>query len=302
MSALHSSHIEMIPISRISVLNPRARNKRQHRDIVNNIEAIGLKRPITVSRHNGPGGPRYDLVCGEGRLEAFQMLGQSEIPAVVIEASEDKCLVMSLVENIARRTPRPIDLMREIGALRARGYTDAAIAKRIGVGAQWVYMIAALLEKGEERLVAAVETGLIPITLAMEISRAETEEAQSLLLDAYEAGQLRGKKLAAVRRLLDVRMRAQGKGMQQGRFGRKATGKRMTAHDLMQVYQREAEKQRLLIKKSDFAQTRLLFIVEAMKDLIADESFLNLLRAEGLATMPKALSSRISGGHDERWA
>lgn len=76
----------------------------------------------------------------------------------------------------------------------------------------------------------------------------------------------------------------------------------MTAHDLMQVYQREAEKQRLLIKKSDFAQTRLLFIVEAMKDLIADESFLNLLRAEGLATMPKALSSRISGGHDERWA
>ncbi len=269
---------------------------------MNNIEAVGLKRPITVSRHNGPGGPRYDLVCGEGRLEAFQMLGQSEIPAVVIEASEDKCLVMSLVENIARRTPRPIDLMREIGALRARGYTDAAIAKRIGVGAQWVYMIAALLEKGEERLVAAVETGLIPITLAMEISRAETEEAQSLLLDAYEAGQLRGKKLAAVRRLLDVRMRAQGKGIQQGRFGRKATGKRMTAHDLMQVYQREAEKQRLLIKKSDFAQTRLLFIVEAMKDLIADESFLNLLRAEGLATMPKALSSRISGGHDERWA
>ena len=145
--------VEMIPISRISVLNPRARNKRQHRDIVNNIEAIGLKRPITVSRHNGPGGPRYDLVCGEGRLEAFQMLGQSEIPAVVIEASEDNCLVMSLVENIARRTPRPIDLMREIGALRARGYTDAAIAKRIGVGAQWVYMIAALLEKGEDRLV-----------------------------------------------------------------------------------------------------------------------------------------------------
>jgi hypothetical protein len=46
----------MIPISRITVLNPRARNKRQHREIVNNIEAIGLKRPITVSRHDGPGG------------------------------------------------------------------------------------------------------------------------------------------------------------------------------------------------------------------------------------------------------
>ncbi|NTF59464.1 ParB N-terminal domain-containing protein [Agrobacterium rhizogenes] len=299
MSALHPNRIEMIPISRISVLNSRARNKRQHRDIVNNIEAIGLKRPITVSRHDGPGGPRYDLVCGEGRLEAFQMLGQNEIPAVVIEASEDKCLVMSLVENIARRTPRPIDLMREIGALRARGYTDAAIAKKIGVGASWVNMTASLLERGEERLVAAVETGLIPITLAMEISRAETEEAQNLLLDAYEAGQLRGKKLAAVRRMLDIRMRAQGKSLPAGRLGRKGTWRRMTAHDLMQVYQREAEKQRLLVKKSDFTQTRLLFIVEALKDLLADEGFLNLLRAEGLATMPRALAARISGGRDE---
>lgn len=299
MSALRPNRIEMIPISRITVLNPRARNKRQHRDIVNNIEAIGLKRPITVSRHDGPGGPRYDLVCGEGRLEAFQMLGQNEIPAVVIEAAEDKCLVMSFVENIARRTPRPIDLMREIGALRARGYTDAAIAEKIGVGSSWVNMIASLLEKGEERLVAAVETGLIPITLAMEISRAETEEAQNLLLDAYEAGQLRGKKLAAVRRMLDIRMRAQGKGLPAGRLGRKGGGRRMTAHDLMQVYQREAEKQRLLVKKSDFTQTRLLFIVEALKDLLADEGFVTLLRAEGLATMPRALTARISGGRDE---
>jgi ParB family chromosome partitioning protein len=280
------------------VLNSRARNKRQHREIVNNIEAIGLKRPITVARHNGPGGARYDLVCGEGRLEAFQMLGQSEIPAVVIEASESQCLVMSLVENIARRTPRPIDIMREIGALRARGYSDTAIGEKLGVGASWVNMIASLLESGEERLVAAVETGVIPITLAMEISKAESEEAQTLLLDAYETGKLRGKKLAAARRMLDMRMRAQGKGLPSGRLGRKGSGRRMTANDLMQVYQREAEKQRLLVKKSDFTQTRLLFIVEALKDLLTDESFLNLLRAEGLATMPRALAMQIAGEHD----
>lgn len=299
MPAVHPNRIEMIPISRITVLNPRARNKRQHREIVNNIEAIGLKRPITVSRRDGVGGPRYDLVCGEGRLEAFQMLGQTEIPAVVIEVSESKCLVMSLVENIARRTPRPIDLMREISALRSRGYSDTAIAEKIGVGSSWVNMIASLLERGEERLVAAVETGLIPITLAMEISKAETEQAQNLLLDAYETGQLRGKKLAAVRRMLDMRLRTQGKGLPVGRLGRKTNSRRMTANDLMQVYQREAEKQRLLVKKSDFAQTRLLFLVEALKDLLADDSFVNLLRAEGLATMPRALATRVSGGdHD----
>lgn len=301
MAAVRPSRIEMIPISRITVLNPRARNKRQHREIVNNIEAIGLKRPITVSRRDGPSGARYDLVCGEGRLEAFQMLGETEIPAVVIEASESECLVMSLVENIARRAPRPVDIMREIGAFRSRGYSDVAIAEKIGVSTSWVNMIATLLERGEERLVAAVETGLIPVTLAMEISKAETEEAQDLLLDAYETGKLRGKKLAAVRRMLDLRMRGKGKGLATGRLGRKGSSRRLTANDLMQVYQREAEKQRLLVKKSDVTQTRLLFIVEALKDLLADEGFLNLLRAEGLATLPRALATRMSGGSDDRY-
>jgi ParB family chromosome partitioning protein len=296
MAASHSGEIEMIPVSRITVLNPRARNKRQHREIVNNIEAIGLKRPITVSRRPGPGGPRYDLVCGEGRLEAFQMLGQDEIPAVVIDASESDCLVMSLVENIARRLQRPIDVMREIGELRKRGNSEADIARKIGVASSWVSMVVTLLERGEERLLAAVETGLIPITLAIEISRAQTDDAQGLLLDAYESGQLRGKRLASARRLLDLRMRGRNKGIGGSPLGRRGGSRRLTANDLMQVYQREAEKQRLLVKKSDFTHTRLLFIVEAMKDLLTDEAFTTLLRAEGMETMPRALAVRIAGG------
>ena len=299
MPVVRPQQIEMIPVAKITVLNPRSRNKRQHREIVNNIESIGLKRPITVSRHRGPGGPRYDLVCGEGRLEAFLMLGQTEIPAVVIEASESDCLVMSLVENIARRTPRPIDVMREIGALRERGYNETEIGQKIGVSSSWVSMIVSLLERGEERLVAAVETGLIPISLAMEISRAESEEAQNLLLDAYKTGKLRGKKLASVRRLLELRMRGQNKSMPSGKLGRRSANRKLTASDLMQVYQREAEKQRLLVKKSDFTQTRLLFIVEAIKDLLGDEGFLTLLRAEGLETMPRALAMRIAGETDD---
>lgn len=299
MPVVRPQQIEMIPVGKITVLNPRSRNKRQHREIVNNIESIGLKRPITVSRHSGPGGPRYDLVCGEGRLEAFLMLGQTEIPAVVIEASESDCLVMSLVENIARRTPRPIDVMREIGALRERGYNETEIGQKIGVSSSWVSMIVSLLERGEERLVAAVETGLIPISLAMEISRAESEEAQNLLLDAYETGKLRGKKLASVRRLLELRMRGQNKSMPSGKLGRRSANRKLTASDLMQVYHREAEKQRLLVKKSDFTQTRLLFIVEAIKDLLGDEGFLTLLRAEGLETMPRALAMRIAGETDD---
>ena len=290
--------IQMIPVSRISVLNPRARNKRQHREIVNNIEKIGLKRPITVSRREGEGGARYDLVCGQGRLEAFQMLGQVEIPAVVIDATESECLVMSLVENIARRIQRPVDVMKEVGALRDRGHTEIEIADKIGVSNSWVSLVLMLLDKGEERLLAAVETGLLPISLAVEISKAGSEDAQNLLLDAYESGKLRGKKLVAARRMLERRMRSGHKDMHPGRLGRRGTNRKLTATDLMDIYQREAEKQRLLVKKSDFAQTRLLFIVEAMKDLLADNAFATLLKAEGCDKLPRALELRMSGDVD----
>ena len=99
--------IRMIRIDRITVLNPRERNERVFGDIVTNIAHLVLKRPITVTRHEKEeGSEHYDLVCGQGRLEAYRALGQADIPAMVIDASEEDCLVMSLVENIARRQHR----------------------------------------------------------------------------------------------------------------------------------------------------------------------------------------------------
>jgi ParB family chromosome partitioning protein len=286
--------IEMIPVDTIRVLNPRARNRRQHREIVDNIATVGLKRPITVSRRQSGDKVHYDLVCGEGRLEAFRMLGEESIPAVIIDAHEQDCLVMSLVENIARRTHRPIDLMAEIGNLAKRGYNDAEIAEKIGCSRGWVYHIVTLLERGEDRLVSAVETGLVPIGMAVEIAMAESEEAQTILMEAYESGKIKGKKIGAVRRLLDLRLR-QRRGLKNLKLGRKSESKRLSADDLLRVYQREADKQRLLARKADFTQARLLFIVEAMKDLLSNEGFTTLLRAEGLDTMPRALAARIEG-------
>ncbi|WP_029557417.1 plasmid partitioning protein RepB C-terminal domain-containing protein [Xanthobacter sp. 91] len=286
--------VEMISIARINILNPRARNKRTHREIVDNIEAIGLKRPITVSRRPGPGTARYDLVCGEGRLEAFRMLGETKIPAIVIDAPESDCFVMSLVENVARRQHRPIDLMHEIGSLHKRGYSDAEVAQKIGVTPSWVNMIATLLENGEERLVAAVETGLVPISFAVDIARAEHTEVQNVLMDAYAAGTIKGKKLSTVRRMLDQRMK-RSKTVRDNGLGIKNPPRKITAADLMRLYQREAEKQRLLVKKSDYAQAKLLFIVESLKELLLDDGFTTLLRAERLDTMPRALTARIKG-------
>ena len=103
--------IRLIPIELITVIDPRVRNKKIFKEIVSNIAELGLKRPITVSRREDEDGPRYALVCGQGRLEAYQALGQHEIPAIVVKADTEDCLVMSLVKNLARRQHRAIDLV-----------------------------------------------------------------------------------------------------------------------------------------------------------------------------------------------
>ncbi|MCX7584924.1 plasmid partitioning protein RepB C-terminal domain-containing protein [Phenylobacterium sp. 58.2.17] len=284
--------IELIPIDRVAVLNPRARNRKAHREITDNIEGIGLKRPITVARRTlQNGGERYDLVCGEGRIEAFQALGQSHVPAIVVEMPEEACLVRSLVENIARPQHRGVDNLREVGQLRKRGYSDAEIAEKIGASPSWVSMINTLLEKGEERLIAAVESGIIPITLAMTIARSDDAGVQQALADAYADGKIKGRNVETVRRLLEHRRRSSGLG--QSRFGRPSSSKRPTPEQLVQVFRREADRQRLIAKKADFVQSRLLFVVQALKDLRADGAFATLLRAEQLDTMPRALDAQL---------
>lgn len=101
------SKVQTIPIDRIDVANPRARSRRVFQEMVESIAKVGLKRPITVARRPTPDGDRYDLVCGQGRLEAFRALGQAGIPAVIVDADGEDCLVMGLVENVARRQHQP---------------------------------------------------------------------------------------------------------------------------------------------------------------------------------------------------
>ncbi|WP_395449424.1 hypothetical protein ACHMW7_06075 [Aminobacter sp. UC22_36] len=44
MTEAKHTHVEMIPIDRIVVLNPRARNRRKFLEVVESIKTVGLKR------------------------------------------------------------------------------------------------------------------------------------------------------------------------------------------------------------------------------------------------------------------
>lgn len=281
--------IRMIAVAEIEILNPRSRNRKIFDELVASIAQLGLKKPITVSAKAG--GTGYQLVCGQGRMEAFIELGQAMIPAVVLDASSDDCYVMSLVENLARRNHSPLELIREIGVLRDRGYGHAEIGRKVGFSAEYVWAICFLLDNGEERLLDAVERGIVPHSIAMEIARATDADVQRALTEAYESKALPGTQVLAIRRIVDERNLI-GKGINSvGRIGAKAS--RPTAAALVRAYQKEVERQKLLVKKANLTQRRLLFVVNALKKLLDEEHFVTLLRAEAMNSLPLPLAERL---------
>lgn len=290
MSALPAQRVEMIPIDRIKVLNPRVRNQRNFKEIVDNIAKVGLKKPITVTRRAEAGGPFYDLVCGQGRLEAYMALGQIEVPALVVSADEEDCLVASLVENCARRQHHALDLLQDIRGMEQRGYSQAEIARKTGLTYEYVHGVSRLLETGEQRLLRSVESGHVPLSVAVEIAEAEDHDVQAALSSAYERGLLKGRKLLIARKVVEARRRL-GKGLAAG-DGRKRAP--VSAEALVKAYQEDSARKRSLINRAQATRDRLLFIVEALRRLSADESFLIVLEDEDLATLPQNLADRLS--------
>lgn len=283
--------IQQIAVERINILNPRIRNQKLFADMVENITKVGLKRPITVTPcKSATPGKDYDLVCGQGRMEAFIACGQTHIPAIVIDATEEDSLIMSLVENLARRNYRSIDLFHGIRVLHEKGYDAKTIATKTGLSSEYTYALLLLLEKGEERLLAAVEAGNMPVSVATTIA-SSPEDEQLVLQEAYEKHGLRGNRLLVAMKLLENR-KQWGKSLNSG--GRHRKGSTNTsAQDIVKNYKKEVHRLQMLKRKYDTVTDSLLTIRGALQTLLKEENFITLLRAERLSTLPKPLAQML---------
>jgi len=199
---------------------------------------------------------------------------------------------MSLAENIARRGYRPLEILADIEALRKRGCSAKDIVRKTGLSTKYVNDIVFLIERGEERLIQGVQQGAMPLTTALEIARAKEGDKNlgDMLEEAYENGQLNGKQIIAAKRLVEKRGK-HGPGTRTVDKVKPPT----TSYSLVRTYQKEkeVERQRKMVLKADHAQQQLLLIVEGVKKLFSDDNFLNLLKAEGLDTLPKYLADQI---------
>ena len=282
----------LVPVDSIAVVNPRLRSKKVFDEITANIAKLGLKRPITVATRATEDGdePTYELVCGQGRLEAFKVLGQLQIPAIVINASSEDCLVMSLVENLARRQHHSLDLLRDIQRLKDIGYSDPEIAAKTQLSKKYVHGVIKLLESHEHRLLRAVESGKIPVSVAVDIADADDVGVQSVLRQAYEKKLLRGGRLMVAKRLVQARQK-HGKGRASAD---KRSRRSLSVDTLLKTYENDVEKKRVLLRRARATRSEMLFLTHALKTLMADENFVTLLKAEGLASLPKQVADRLA--------
>ena len=67
---------------------------------------------------------------------------------------------------------------------------------------------------------------------------------------------------------------------------------------MLSVYRANADKKRLLVRKAEATRDRLVFVVEALRRLLAGENFVTLLRAEGLDDLPQNLAVRMQAGRE----
>ena len=283
--------VKMIPIESIRILNPRHRDQKKFQTIIASIKHLGLKKPIKVSLRSSHEGdkPGYDLVAGQGRIEACMALGYKEIAAIVVSISKEDRLLMSLVENMARRFPAPMDLIAEIQRLKSEGYSNIAIGEKLDISDSTIGGLLLLIKGGEERLLQATLQNKIPLGVAIDIAKAVGAEAQRELLKAYEGGQINQLSIRTLRRVMEQR-RLLGKKNTRGRNRCSPT----TADGMVNAYRREVDRQNTFIRKAQHCETKLTFVVSALRRLIEDENFINLLKAEGLLTMPKYLDERLT--------
>jgi ParB family chromosome partitioning protein len=291
----HNAPIQMIAVDMIRIANPRARNRAKFAEIQNNIGAIGLKRPITVRPRPDFKG-EYDLVCGQGRYEACVALNQTHVAARVVDVSAEDAHVMSLVENIARVPRGSLDMAKRVVALQERGHTPVQIAKKVGFSETYTRALLQLFAQGEDRLVTAVLNGELPIGVATEIAKAEDKDLQRCLTEAYERKELRGRALKRARDLIEARSsggkRVRGKGPRT----KTKRSRALSADELVRNYKKETQRQELTVKKARVCEHQLVFLTGALRDLLKDETFVEMLRAESLDKMPESLAIRLRSG------
>lgn len=280
-----------VPIESIYILNPRFRDQNRFQELVNNIKHVGLKKPVTISlresRKND--GKKYNLVCGQGRIEACTALGHEKVPARIVSVSTKEALLRSLIENIARRVPHVQEEMANIHYLKNKGYSVKEIAKKIGLSAGQVSRYCSFFKNGETRLLHAVLNGKITVEAATRITQSDNKDVRKVLQEAFEKKLIGRHELKVAQQIADDRF-IKGKKHRSIKPRRSTT---LSTNELVHALKKGAKKKQSIVKKAQSCENQLLFIENSLKKLFAEPGFASIIASEKLHEIPSSLANRI---------
>lgn len=175
--------VRNIPLSEIipSELNPRKTfNQEELQELAQSIKENGLIQPITLRKATNKKDVKYEIVCGERRFRACQIIGADTIQAVVKELNDKQAFACMIIENLQRKD---IDSMEEAAALN-RLYSEgsmtvAEMAKMLGKSNSFVSG-RIQLHNTIEPFVQLMRDGILVLTHLLDICKLPTEQQQTL--------------------------------------------------------------------------------------------------------------------------
>lgn len=278
----------MIPVDKISVINPRVRDEEQFQMNVQSIDNNGMLMPIRVNDKFLEKTGLYELICGEGRLIAHQRLGKSEIMAEVVTCTRKEAYLQSLVENLARSRPATMEFARELKQLHDEGWDFGRIAKLCCRSSQYVQQYIGLVEKGEERLLQGVEQGVFPISFAILVAQSDDANVQNVLMDAFDQGIVNCQNFAQARRIIGARLERASQANGTGKKHRAGLTVTMLKKDILDLTKAKDS----FVREAAAKENRFLTLLTAINTLWRDEAFLTLAMEEQVVDRPELVGNQ----------
>lgn len=107
--------------------------------LANSIKELGLLQPIIV-RSSGESN-QYEIISGERRYRAFQLLEKPYIDCIVMDASDEKNSLLALAENINREDLTDYEIAKSVIAFKNGFPNKSEYANTLGISRQDLYRL-----------------------------------------------------------------------------------------------------------------------------------------------------------------
>ena len=138
---------------------PRKRfGKEEIEDLAASIKSQGILQPIVVRQKEEN---TFEIIAGERRWRAAQVVGLHEVPAIIKEMNDDEAIQAALIENIQRENLNPVEEAKAYQKiLKDSGVTYENLSSLIGKSRSHISNTIRLLEL-DEIILNYVEEGKI---------------------------------------------------------------------------------------------------------------------------------------------